>query len=262
MNAIKVEHAPKLAVVLGDAQIPYHDKSLHTLTCRWLQDHNPDTLVILGDFLDFPSMSTHPKRNDFSASVSEVLNSGKAVLSNYLEVTPTLTAKYFICGNHEDRIRRQVMDKLPDLYDSVDTSIDTMLGLSAAGFTVFENYPHDSFALTPKLAIRHGWIARQNAGVSALKTLDVLGHSVIVGHTHRQAIVHRSHHNIDGSVTTLTAVENGTMATIRNGLGYSAAADWQNGFSVVRFYADGEYHVSQASYSNGVLYYEGERYSI
>src|SRR5208283_445858 len=94
--------------------------------------------------------------------------------------------------------------------------------------------------LSPKLAVRHGWIARKGSGASALDTLEHLGYSVIVGHTHRQSLVYKTTHDIDGAPATLTAAEAGCMCRVnqtpidgRRWPNYSPVPDWQQGFSTV-----------------------------
>jgi hypothetical protein len=126
--------------------------------------------------------------------------------------------------------------------------------------------------LSHKLAVRHGWIARQGSGVSALATLEHLGYSVIVGHTHRQSIVYKTTHDIDGAITTLTAAEAGCMCRVnqtpvkgRKWPNFTSLPDWTQGFTTVRLHNDGTFRIDNATYvtnkGKGILLWNDQQYS-
>ncbi len=108
--------------------------------------------------------------------------------------------------------------------------------------------------------MRHGWLARKGSGATALATLTYLGHSVIVGHTHRQALVYHTQHKIDGRVRIHCGIEAGTLAQVSGGLGYAVAPDWQPGFCTVYLNPDGTFSPSLATYVSGRLLWQGQAY--
>jgi hypothetical protein len=59
------------------------------------------------------------------------------------------------------------------------------------------------------MASPKGW--RQDS----LASLDHLGYSIIVGHTHRQSVVQKTGHDIDGNIFTLAGVEAGCMCVVK-----------------------------------------------
>jgi hypothetical protein len=130
------------------------------------------------------------------------------------------------------------------------------------------SYEHGQVNLSNKLAVRHGWIARQGSGTSALATLEHLRYSVIVGHTHRQSIVYKTTFDIEGNLTTLVAAEAGCMCRVEQNVGpdrrrfpsYAPSPDWQQGFVTADIWPDGKFVLTPAVYVNKVLLYGDQRY--
>jgi hypothetical protein len=86
--------------------------------------------------------------------------------------------KIFIEGNHEDRLRRYLTDKAPELLPFV--SIPKLLDLKAKGW---EHVPYKDSIQIGKLWITHdvGYSGRY----ANFRALDAFQASVVTGHTHR-----------------------------------------------------------------------------
>jgi hypothetical protein len=189
-----------------------------------------------------------------------------------------------LIGNHDERLRNILLDvpKARGLYgikrpDTPEGPGESLHALSHAArldeLDVEVIDPHGAYdlaqiVLTPKLAVRHGWIARKGSGTSALETLKHLGFSVIVGHTHRQSVIHESKHEIDGEIRTLTGVETGCMCRVKQTIGedgriwpnYTVSPDWQQGFATVEIWPDGFFSIDTAKFVNGALLWRDQRY--
>lgn len=261
---------PRLVAFLPDQHCPHHDPALHVAACRWLRKAKPSEVVLLGDLLDLPKPSRHRETPEFTASVQECVNSAYAVLRDYVACAPKARFRW-LPGNHDYRIRIALIEQLRDLYglrragdDGEEVlSLSHLLRLDELGveFVVpVGEYAQGQLAVTPKLAARHGWIARQGSGTSALKTLEHLGYSVVVGHTHRQSVVYKTTHDIDGRPETLTAVEAGTMAKVRGGLAYAIQPDWQAGFATAWVWPDGRFRMDLATWVGDTLLWRDERF--
>jgi hypothetical protein len=273
----------KLIVVTGDQQAPFHDEKLHYLFCGWLEENEPDQGVALGDKVDFPDISRHRLDPENTAKVNECVQSGYDLFRGYR--TASLDTEWlFMPGNHDERIRNILLDKpsVQPLYgvkratpegeeDEKVLTLPHLLRLDELGITYVDpEGPYDmaQISLSSKLAVRHGWIARQGSGVTALATLEHLGYSVIVGHSHRQSLVYKTTHDIEGGTTTLTAAEAGCMCRIdqQGGKGvrkfpdFSVLPDWQQGFATVTLHPDGLFRIEHATYVNGVLLWRDQRY--
>lgn len=267
----------QLYVIFPDQQIPHHDKALHQLALRWLEFNKPTGIICSGDIIDQPTLSKHRHNPHMVREKDKALQDGLdqtyAVLSDYLQACNPSVRK-IIPGNHEERFQNYLIDKAPELYGikragQIDPhsafSIPHLIRSDELGFDWVtapngSEWPDAEFILSPYLAIRHGWLAAKGSGMTALKTLEHLGYSVVVGHTHRQGIVFKTVRQIDGLSRTLTAVEAGTMAESHEGLGYSIASDWQQGFAVIRMFREGTFDASLAKYVNGCLIWEGQRW--
>jgi hypothetical protein len=265
--AEKKDH--ETVVFLGDHHAPHHDKNLHLAVCEWLREFKPDRGIILGDLLDFDQLSRHRRTPEWTNDVQTTLDAAYGILRAYIEASPN-TRWQMLDGNHEDRLRNSVLDHLSSMFGVSQAKEDPAEKLRPVLSTPFllrldelgiewespeGGYEHAQINITSELAARHGWIATKGSGVSALKTIDHLRYSVIVGHTHRQAIVHHTAHSIDGKPKTLLGCEAGTLATIERGLGYATSPDWQRGFATADVYSgkSGLFKVDLATYVDGTL---------
>lgn len=258
---------PKLIVVLPDQQCPYQDPALHQLVCDWLKDEKPAEVILSGDLTDFPTLSRFAPTFGYTHTALEVLESSKDVLDDYARAAPKARRR-LIPGNHEERWMKYIWKGVPELAEMFDKSLPEALELDTLGYEWVGSphargpaYPHAMAILSPHIAVAHGWIARKASGSSALATLEHLGHSIVVGHTHRQAVVGHTYHQIDGSLRVLRAVEAGTLAIVRGGLGYAVAPNWTPGFVTVWLHEDGTFNLNLATYVNGTLFWQEDRYN-
>ena len=262
----------ELVAVFSDQHVPRQDKRLHAGVLKWLETHQPDRAIIAGDLLDYGPVSRH-RSDPGEATLQETIDQAYALLRDYRQASPT-TSWSWLDGNHEDRMRNAVLDQLSSIYgikradaeasEHPVLSVPHLLRLDELGIEYHgserQDYRHAQIRITPQLACRHGWIATKGSGASALKTLQTLNYSVIVGHTHRQSLVYKSGHSITGEPITLLGCEAGTLATVdATGMGYAPAPDWQNGFATVSVFEptdnnpDGTFKVDLATYVAGRL---------
>lgn len=273
-----------LVVVVGDQQAPFQDNKLHELFLNWLSRNTPERAISLGDSVDFPDISRHQLDPENTATVNECLQAGYDLFRDYVEASPETWWTKMI-GNHDERIRNLLLDKpknnalygikRPDTEYEIGEDIlglEHAMRLDELGITVIDpkgKYDLAQVNITDKLAVRHGWIARKGSGASALGSLEHLGYSIIVGHTHRQAQVHHTKHEMSGALRTITGVEAGCMCRVDQTPGddgriwpnFTVTPDWQQGFATVQVWDDGSFSIDLAKYVNGKLYWRDQRYS-
>lgn len=264
----------ELIVFAGDQQAPFHNENLHELFCQWLEFNRPHRGVLIGDTIDLPDISRHPTNPEWAATTQECVDAAYLLLRDYVQSSKD-TGWTKLGGNHDERLRRVVINQISDFYglrqaarpgEELGGSIldaEFLLRLDELGIEYVRpngSYEHGQVNISNHLAARHGWIARKGSGASALKTLEHLGFSVVVGHTHRQSQVHKTRHDINGDLSTITAVETGCMCRIEEGLGYAVAPDWQNGFATAIVWPDGTFRLELATYVNNTLYWRDQRY--
>lgn len=263
----------ELVVLVGDQQAPFHDRELHSHFISFLNEVKPERGVLIGDTVDFPDISRHRLDPENTATVQECINAGYEIIRDYVDASPK-THWTKLAGNHDERIRNSIIDQLvrmhgvkraevPGRSEHSVHSVAHLLRLDELGVDFLEpngGYEHMQVNLSPFLAARHGWIARRGSGASALATLQHLGYSVIVGHTHRQSLVHKTTHDINGDLTTLAACETGCMCQIKDGLSYAVNPDWQNGFATATIWPNGRFKIDLATYVNGELLWRDKVY--
>jgi hypothetical protein len=267
------ENDKRVVVFAGDQQAPFHDATLHELFCQWLETNQPGEGILIGDTVDFPDISRHRYNPERTATVQQCVNAGYTVLKDYRDAA-LHTDWTLLPGNHDERIRNTLIDWSVELYGVTKAqvegdeqeppvlSVESLLRLNELAIRYEDpngQYDQAQVNLSEYLAARHGWLAVKGSGASALKTLEHLGYSIVVGHTHRQSVVYQTKHNINGKPTTLVGVETGCMCSI-DGLGYSVAPDWQQGFATATIWPDGVFKIDLATYFDGTLVWRDQRY--
>lgn len=276
---------PKLVVIVGDQQAPFHDLGLHEAFLGWLEYYKPQEGVSLGDTADYPDISRHRLDPQNTATVNECTQATYDMLLDYRIVSED-TAWTILGGNHcSERLRNILLDKpsvqpmygikradTPDESGPEVVTVEHLWRLDELGFDFVDSHgPYDlaEHKLTDHLAVRHGWIVRKDSGSTALETLKALGYSILVGHGHRQAQVFKTVHDIDRSAKVLTGVEIGCMCRVEQEIGpdgrvwpnYTVAPDWQQGFATATIWPDGMFKIDLATYVNGTLLYKDQRFS-
>jgi predicted phosphodiesterase len=260
-----------LAAVLGDEQEPYADRVAEEKVYDWLTHNQPEVIVHLGDLMDLPTISRHKDNPEWSASVQECLNAGYQRLANYRDICKNATI-IFMLGNHDERLRNELLLRAERMYgirpadkpgqpNAIEAlSPRNLLHLDELGVEFIDpkgGYAHAQYNLSSQLGVRHGWLTGEN---TASKTLDRLGHSIIVGHTHAQRITYKTVYNIDGIATVLQGIETGTLSQIETGIGYTVAPNWQHGFAGVQVWEDGSFHADLATLAGGTLRWRDQRF--
>lgn len=210
----------------------------------------PHTVVTLGDFIDFESLSMHPPdepgKHDFEDELESVL---KAL--NQLDALGA-TTKIYTSGNHEFRLNRFLAAKAPALYRHMD--LPRLLGLAERGW---KWVPYRKSISVGKLHITHD---TGQAGMNAHRTsAQAFMGSAIIGHTHRLAYEVRGRFD---DVPYLAAMFGwlGDAAEAAKYAHEAKSAEWAHGFGVGYKEPDGVVHVqpipivNKKCMLNGVLH--------
>lgn len=279
----KLGTEPELVVICGDQQAPYVDENLHLLFCKWLSQHRPSRGVLLGDTVDLPTMSKHKPDPESDANVNECTQSGYNTLRGYVDAS-VRTDWVVMPGNHCVRINDYLAMRAPEAAtirratmeggrrEEPVLSLKHLMRLDELGIEWIDPkgpYTQAQYNVNDKLAIRHGWLAKNGGGNTAYASLNSLGYSLGVGHTHRQSIVHKTIHDINGHIGTITAFETGCMCVVEkteiNGKMWpnytGSPPDWHQGFATASIWPDGFFRIDLATYVNKTLLWRDERYS-
>lgn len=165
-------------LIVPDCHHPFVDRDAWSLMLRAAHGFKPDIIICLGDFADFYSVSSHSKDPTRVNQLEQEIEATKYALKQLNLVGAT--DKYFIAGNHEDRLSRYLQEHAPALFDTV--RVPDVLGLTELGW----NYtPYKDFLRIGKLHFTHD---TGTAGANAHRQASgVFQGSVVIGHTHRLA---------------------------------------------------------------------------
>lgn len=204
---------------ISDAHRPYHDQRAWDLVLKVGQDLKPHTIVTMGDFADFYSVSSHSKDPNRANRLDEEIVVVRAGLAQLEALKPQ--RKIFLEGNHCDRLNRFLQDRAPELYSVVN--LNTLLKLKDHNW---ELVPYRSDIKLGKVYLTHDvGVAGRNA---VFRCADAYQHSVITGHTHRLAYI------VEGDATGKTK-----LSAMFGWLGDVSKADYMHRVKATRDWALG-----------------------
>lgn len=251
LGRVKKDKAPiQRAIVLSDIHIPYHDQKALAVALAFAQDFKPDLIILNGDICDYYGASSYRKDPGRIDTLQDEISETRAFLKHVRDLFPNARIVY-LKGNHEDRLERFILDKAPELYSLDSLSMDNLLHLEEMGIEWLDE--HATFMLG-ELEIVHGFMVRGKSGYSAMSHHEKLGGSVLIGHTHRSALV--CHTNRYGQHV---AIENGYLA--RSDVDYVIRPDWQQGFTTIEYLPDGRFFARPHLIHKGCLVADGHTYS-
>lgn len=140
----------------------------------------PDVIANMGDLADFYAVSSHSKNPQRATRLAEEL----ADVNAGLDDLDALGAKrkLYIGSNHDDRLRRYLQDKAPEMFGLVD--IPDLFHLKRRGW---EYTPYKQHTNIGKLFLTHD--TGPSGRNAVFKCLEAFEHSVVTGHTHRMAYI-------------------------------------------------------------------------
>lgn len=167
--------ATETVLIVPDTHRPFHNVKAWALFMKVARALKPQHLVIIGDFADCYSVSDHDKDPEHALRFAEEI----ADVNDGLDELDALRAKhkYYIEGNHEDRVRRYVM-KHPELKNVL--TIPRLFNLTQRGWR-YTPYKHHT--KIGKVHFTHDVGVASRGAI--FRSLDLYQHSVITGHTHR-----------------------------------------------------------------------------
>jgi hypothetical protein len=234
--------------ILPDCHIPDHDPVALPLALKAIRKFAPDVLVVLDDFCDFSSLSSHGKRPDIAEHLKSEISAGNYWLDK-IDSIP-VKRKMWTLSNHSSRLERRIAEKCPEFHGMFD--IPSLLRLAERGYEVS---PYKSFAQIGKLLLAHdvGFCGL----TAAAKSRDDTNSSIVVGHCHSANVQYRS--NVHGDV--LVGVSSGWLgnsASIGYAYRHAVARSWVHGFSIAYVEQDtGNAHVHFVPIINGRCVVEG-----
>lgn len=236
---------------LWDVHVPEADAFALKAVIDFAKDHQPDHIVLGGDFLELESCSMHGGNANPRALVDEI-KAGQKAIKRLMDACPNAKITY-LEGNHETRLSRVVVSSIPAFDGALD--VPSLLHLSDLGieWVPYRKLWHPTInGVKGKLAYTHGeWATNYHAS----KHLQMYGVSVRYGHTHRPQTYCRGY--ADGSVAI--AVGSPCLRTLdpswagpHNG--------WLHGFGWDEFMPDGTFTAQNVVMANRRFAFCGKVY--
>lgn len=183
--------------VMSDLHIPYHDFRSVEKAVSIISDFCADTLILLGDVLDFYSISfwvRDPCRVDLRAELLEGVK-----FFDWLKSTLSDVRIIYIEGNHEERLFRYLAKKAPEIVKLGVVTPESILRLNDFGIKYVSNKllcrEFGSPFSIGNVYFLHGHevpVGFTSVNVARNVFLRTLAHTV-VGHFHRtQMYTHKS----------------------------------------------------------------------
>lgn len=246
------KHGETTVVVFNDVHIPEHDRKAFNLLLATIREVQPDIVICLGDFLDCYTISRFEKDPARKYRLNHEILMARIMLGEVADATNDCQL-IFHEGNHEDRLRKYVWGRCPDLQCLPELSWDALLHLSENGW---EYIPYETPFKIGNLWYHHGNVIRQKSGYTARALMDKVGGNAICGHTHRLAHIHST-----TWTDHLQAWENGCLCKLKASY-IIGIPDWQQGFSIVTYTKGGQrFTVDQLHIHKGKVWLGGAVFS-
>ncbi len=220
---------------IPDTHAPYHDVAAWNTMLLAAQVFRPSIIVHNGDFADCYTVSTHSRHPQRRGQLEGEIAVCRELLDQ-LDAIPGVQRKIITLGNHEDRLRRYLWDRAPELFGMV--SIPSLLQLDERGW---EWCDYGDGVWLGKLYCthdlgKHGKYAAQQALVDG-------GCNVVIGHLHRMQTVYLGTSTGDKHVASCFGwlARDDVAHDYRNKL--VAQREYQHGFGLGYMTPSGDVHL-------------------
>jgi len=116
-------------LVLPDVHIPFADENLLGSWMESISIFKPDGIDIIGDLMDCYTLSRFDKNPARKVNLQEEITDTRRFLGNVRCLAGRGCDIRYSEGNHEDRMRKMLWRKVPELADLQNLTIPELLGL-------------------------------------------------------------------------------------------------------------------------------------
>lgn len=240
----------KTWLIINDLQIPFHDALALRVVLDFARQIKPYGIILNGDIIDAYQFSEFDKNPLEKATVLVEQRLARWLMGS---LAPHATERWWLGGNHEDRLRRYMWKHAPKFAGLAELTFPALFHLGDHGFKWKEYGGH---VMLGKLMVTHGSIVSKHSGVSGKNHLEKYGTSILHGHTHRLGVYYKR--DVRG---VHAAWENGCLCRLDPE--YDQFPNWQHGISVVHVGERGFFSVQQLPIiDRRMLFYGRERVAV
>lgn len=209
----------RLCVCLPDLHSPDHDEAALVWALHVVEEWDPYKIILLGDAVDFKSISRFPKRPSAALTFPEERKAARALIRELAKRFEGREVVYLI-GNHEVRLDRYLWKHAPELCELGELAFTELLKVPEDWKVV----PYNKVYMEQGVLVQHG---RKFARSVLASNLAEFGCSSVQGHSHRLGVIHRR--LPDGRV--ISAAEAGCLQ--RFDVDYAAVTNWTHGLAYI-----------------------------
>lgn len=236
-------------MVMQDHHIPFHDQRVIHEMELFMEELQPKLLLYPGDIGDFYLLSKFDKNPNRQDKLQSELTLVADMFARQRRICPN-ARMIFELGNHEDRLRRYLWSKAPELASLDALTVESLYKLKESEVEHI-NYA-EGVKINDLLMVTHGEAIRAHSSYTAKSMSDKYGGSGIHGHSHRLGSFYKR-----DRFTVHGWWENGCLCDLEPD--YCTHPDWQQGFSVVTF-VPGRFWVEQVQVISRRFMYGGKVY--
>lgn len=250
-NQAEKEHLERI-VVWPDTHAPYHDKRAVELVLHVMDKLLFSKTILIGDFIDYDSVSPHLKNLEYENKLEKELSSAAAILRKIEVRCPG--EKFYIYGNHEDFLRRYIAGQAPALYHLVDEL--KYLGISEDKWKVI---PYKKDMKVGRVYFTHDV---GSTGANAVQAaMNAYQDNVVTGHTHRIKYI------VEGNAKGVSHVSAsfgwlGDVTKVDYMHQIKARRDWALGFGVGYLRSNGFVYLQPVPIVDYTCVVEGRLFSV
>ena len=180
-NYTPVDINGQIILVLADIHIPDNDNAAIKLAIEYGQSKQVDTVVLLGDTLDFCKISKFLTAPD-APTFQEEITKGIQFLQYLRQEFPTQKI-YYKEGNHELRLQAYLYRIAKELADLKSLKLENLLELDKFKIKFVPEY---QLLQAGKLILAHGHEIRSNVSCNIARAMYLkANNNILFGHFHR-----------------------------------------------------------------------------
>lgn len=214
---------PETHFVISDVHVPSHDKRKVKQMMDRVRHRKPAVIHALGDIMDCYAISKHRRDPDRRVEFHEEVEQAREFFEELREAAGDAKIIYTE-GNHEERLRKYIVDGAIELHKLSAVTIPGLLDLKS--LDVAWQPASKPYRMVGWWFV-HGDVVRKHGGYSARAKAEQIGANTIMGHTHRLAVV-----GVTNWSHSYLGVENGCLCSLE--VEYiQGRPNWQQGFTIL-----------------------------
>lgn len=211
----------KKMLYISDLHVPYQDEKALYVFSKFFRWYNPDEVYIIGDLIDFYSLSRFDKNPSRLHRLQEEIDMARSILNMWRSFYKG--KMWLLKGNHEHRLIKYIWGQAKQLSTLRSLELNKLLDLDKLDI----RYIREGKIRRNNILVKHGNTIRKWSAYTAKAEQVLTGMSGISGHSHRLSQYYKTDER-----GTSKWVEVGCLCDLEPEYMEGKTANWQQGFGV------------------------------